>query len=77
MDHILPYLFLLACPVSMGVMMWMMMRKDHGQASPPVSDPRVAELESQRQAQTRTEPGRFPRLEDGSVLGASNRMDRR
>ncbi len=47
MDHILPYLFLLACPVSMGVMMWMMMRKDHGQASPPVSDPRVAELESQ------------------------------
>jgi len=46
-DHILPYLFLLACPVSMGVMMWMMMRKDHGQASPPVSDPRVAELESQ------------------------------
>ena len=47
MDHILPYLFLLACPVSMGVMMWMMMRKDHGPASPPVSDPRVAELESQ------------------------------
>src|SRR5260370_42208126 len=31
----------------MGVMMWMMMRKDHGHASPPVSDPRVAELESQ------------------------------
>jgi len=46
-DHILPYLFLLACPVSMGVMMWMMMRKDHGPAAPPVSDPRVAELESQ------------------------------
>ena len=47
MDHILPYLFLLACPVSMGAMMWMMMRKDHSHASPPVSDPRVAELESQ------------------------------
>ena len=47
MDHILPYLFLLACPVSMGVMMWMMMRKDHAPAAPPVSDPRVAELESQ------------------------------
>ncbi len=47
MDHILPYLFLLACPVSMGVMMWMMMRKDHGQASAPTSDPRLAELESQ------------------------------
>lgn len=45
MDHILPYLFFLACPVSMGLMMWMMMRKDH--ASAPTSDPRVAELESQ------------------------------
>src|SRR5712692_4941651 len=31
----------------MGVMMWMMMRKDQSHASPPVSDPRVAELESQ------------------------------
>ncbi len=47
MDHILPYLFFLACPISMGLMMWMMMRKDHGQASAPMSDPRVAELESQ------------------------------
>ena len=47
MDHILPYLFLLACPISMGLMMWMMMRKDHGQASAPTSDPRIAELESQ------------------------------
>jgi len=47
LDHILPYLFLLACPVSMGVMMWMMMRKDHGQTSAATSDPRLAELESQ------------------------------
>jgi Protein of unknown function (DUF2933) len=46
-DHILPYLFFLACPISMGLMMWMMMRKDHNHASAPQSDPRVAELESQ------------------------------
>ena len=45
MDHILPYLFFLACPISMGVMMWMMMRKDPNQA--PKADPRMAELESQ------------------------------
>jgi len=31
----------------MGLMMWMMMRKDHDHAPMPKSDPRVAELESQ------------------------------
>ena len=46
-EHILPYLLFLACPVSMGVMMWMMMRMNHQQAPPSQSDPRVADLESQ------------------------------
>ena len=26
MEHLLPYLLILACPVSMGAMMWLMMR---------------------------------------------------
>ena len=47
LDHILPYVFFLACPISMGLMMCMMMRKDHDHTSAPKSDPRVAELESQ------------------------------
>ncbi|HEY8863292.1 MAG TPA: DUF2933 domain-containing protein [Candidatus Dormibacteraeota bacterium] len=44
MSQLLPYVLILACPVTMGVMMWVMMRgMDHGQRP----DPRVAELESQ------------------------------
>ncbi len=44
MIQLLPYLLFLLCPVSMGAMMWMMMR-GMGRAQPP--DPRIAELESQ------------------------------
>lgn len=46
MSQWLPYLLLLACPVSMGLMMWLMMRMEHHRKM-PAADPRVAELESQ------------------------------
>lgn len=44
MSQLFPYLLILVCPVSMGLMMWLMMR-GMGQGKQP--DPRVAELESQ------------------------------
>lgn len=44
MSQLLLYLLILVCPLTMGVMMWVMMRgMDHGKQP----DPRVAELESQ------------------------------
>ena len=55
MPQWLPYLFYLACPISMGVMMWVMMRGDHSRMGMPSKDDaaavdaqqRIAELESQ------------------------------
>ena len=44
MSQFLPYLLLLVCPLTMGLMMWVMMR-GMGQDKPP--DPRIAELQSQ------------------------------
>lgn len=44
MSQLLPYLLILVCPLTMGVMMWVMMKgMDHGKTP----DPRIAELESQ------------------------------
>ena len=44
MSQLLPYLLILVCPLTMGLMMWMMMRGMNHDKQP---DPRVAELESQ------------------------------
>jgi len=44
MTQFLPYLLFLLCPLTMGAMMWVMMR---GMDSSKKPDPRVAELESQ------------------------------
>ena len=44
MNQLFPYLLILVCPVSMGLMMWLMMR---GMGPGKQTDPRVAELESQ------------------------------
>ena len=44
MIQFFPYLLILACPLTMGVMMWLMMRGTENGKKP---DPRVSELESQ------------------------------
>ncbi len=44
MSQLFPYLLILVCPVSMGLMMWLMMR---GMGQGKQTDPRVAELQSQ------------------------------
>jgi Protein of unknown function (DUF2933) len=51
MNQILPYLFYLSCPISMGGMMWFMMRGMHGgQAEQKAPDPRIDSLEREVQA---------------------------
>lgn len=50
MSHLLPYLFLLACPVGMALMMWMMMRGGHDQhsQSPQPQEPLAAMTPTQQ-----------------------------
>lgn len=60
MDHLLPYLLVLACPVSMGAMMWFMMRGNPDQAREKADlERRVRELEAERKA-SQEQPERTP-----------------
>jgi len=47
MPQVLPYLLILACPVSMGLMMWFMMRSPKGTPSAQQESPdvRISRLE--------------------------------
>lgn len=46
MNQILPYIFYLSCPISMGGMMWFMMRgMQGGRADRKPSDPRIDALQ--------------------------------
>jgi Protein of unknown function (DUF2933) len=47
MSQFLPYLLILACPVSMGLMMWFMMRSPKGTQSPQQESPdsRISRME--------------------------------
>lgn len=59
MNQILPYIFFLACPISMGVMMWVMMRgMKGGQTEQKPGDSRIDYLEQEVRAlrATRREP---------------------
>jgi hypothetical protein len=44
MQQYLPLLLILACPVGMGLMMWFMMRGQHGQNTPQTSPAQQEEI---------------------------------
>ena len=54
MTQFLPYLLVLACPLSMGLMMWMMMRMGGG--GKDANDVRIADLERQLRDLRTSEP---------------------
>lgn len=59
MSQIVPYLFFLSCPLSMGVMMWFMMRGSHGgEQKKSSADARLLELEREVEELRAGERGR-------------------
>lgn len=73
MSQLFPYLLILVCPLTMGLMMWVMM-KGMGQGKQP--DPRVAELESQlNDLRSEVGRGRQPEATETAVKApAPNRV---
>jgi hypothetical protein len=47
MSQLLPYVILLACPLSMGAMMWMMMRGMGNRPGKPRDEARIRMLEDE------------------------------
>ena len=49
MQHLLAYLPVLACPVGMGLMMWMVMRTGNSQQPPSQTPPAPVEMTPEQQ----------------------------
>ncbi len=70
MQHLLAYLPLLACPVGMGLMMWMMMRGGHHGPKPPlpVQPPAMTPVQQTEIIRLRTEIDALRAEQRGSTL---------
>ena len=55
MEQYLPILFILACPVGMGLMMWFMMRGQHGQNTTQASPVQPSPAQQEEIAMLRAE----------------------